>query len=932
MRRVAALLLLIPGALGAQQNSRERAITDSALAAALQGTLAEFRLRWERAPATVDRRLVALALGSAARLEYRFADAARLLRTAEGDTTKPDALTAHAALGLAWVEAQQFNAPRAISLLLRARAFAARSGAIDVTAEAMLRLVPLRQRTNGVAAALATADSAERLFRSTDKDWQLELTCRRAQATVRAGDPAGLRAALIGAAHAESTKSPRVGGHCWLAVAQSHSGNQRLRDAAYAFGRAADQFDAGHDQSGLSAALQWKGFTRRQLGDFDSAQVDFERAIRAGTISGNRSPVGWAWLGLSQLSMAAAEPVRAADEVQRGRRVLAEIGDRWGLASATVLGATAAHQLGDLRRAREKLLEAIAQEDALGNTTDVLIDGAPLIDIERDMYGESAALARIAWLDTIARRAQSASWENERQYHLALLALRRGDAQAALERLRRFQAGDDATSNAIVRFEHSARIAEAYTLTGDALRGARLLDSAITALASWRARISDRALRLASLSRRSLDPDPDLGIATIIARAAAAGHDTLALRLAGARSARTFRTPVTRVAVRAARPHELVLQFVTGRRGEPTTLFMQRGSILRSAILPPIDSLIPDIAALRSLVAGDAAAPDLSRSLGAQLLGPALALADASTRYLVIRTDGLLHGVPWAMLTLPNGQQVIDRFTVSSESPAVASPALAGPPIRREIVALGLAQGAAQWDGAPLAPLPRAEAEAQFVASMSRDGLAIIGAAATERAVRRLAAAPPSILHVAMHAIVDDRSASRAAVVLRAADGDDGLLTADELVRLRLPSELVVLSGCSTASGRVLAAEGVQGLLRPLFDAGVQAVVATQWPTGDAGAARMMEWFYAELASGQTTSDALREAQLRARRAGIPIRDWAGWSYVGDPLATVSATFVTPRSATRAPVALSVLAGVLAVLATFGWVYRTSIRRVSLRT
>ncbi|MCC7054270.1 MAG: CHAT domain-containing protein [Gemmatimonadaceae bacterium] len=933
MRPWLALVLLIHGPLVAQRPGRARDVVDEARAAAARGTLQAFRDRWERAPASVDRRLAALALGSAARLAYRFPEAARLFRAAEGDTTVPDEVTARAALGLASVEAQQFNVREASRLLLRARALAVRSGSTDVIAEGLLQLVSIRQRTDGVASALATADSAARLFGPADASWKLELACRRAQVRVRTGDTVALRDALTHAASAAALGDARVEGQCWLAAAQAHFGHDKYRDAAIAFGAAADRFEAGRDQASLSAALQWRGYTNRLLGEFDAAKADFSRAIEAGTVSGNRSPVAWAWLGLSALSLAAAEPVRAADEAHRGRLALAAIDDRWGLAEASDLAGAAAHQLGDLKRARARFLEAIAQSESLGAVTNLVNHGAPLIDIERELSGETAALARLAWMDSIARRARNPTWDNERHYHLGLLALRRGDGAGALGHFRRFRATlDERTLNAVRRFDFAVRHAEAQSLAGDVLQGARMLDSAIARFGAWRASISDRALRIASWDERSIDSDPDLGIATIIARTAHAGHDTLALRLANARRSRDLRSAVVAGADRAPAAGELWLQFVTGRRGEPTTLFIRRGTSLRSAALPPVDSLLRSIAALRSLLAGNAAATDLARVLGTSLLGSAIPAADSSTRHLVIVPDGMLHGVPWAALVLPDGRRVIERFAVTTRPVAPAPPRERTGARGSPIVALGLSAGAARWEGATLAPLPRAEREAHGVATAATNGRAIVGAAATERAVRSLAASPPSILHFAMHAIVDDRAASRAAIVLAPADGDDGLLTAHELASMRLPAELVVLSGCSTASGRVLAAEGVQGLVRPLFDAGVQGVVATQWPTSDASAAQMMAWFYAELARGLSTADALRAAQLRGHRAGLPPGEWAGWSYVGDPSTRVSATLMAPRSTSDLPPLIAGFSGLLAVGALVAWFYRTPSRRVRLRT
>ena len=933
MRRWLALFVLFTDPLVAQRAGQARTVVDEARTAAARGTLQAFRDRWERTPTSVDRRLASLALGSAARLDYRFPEAARLFRAAEGDTASPDEITARAALGLASVEAQQFNVRDANRLLLRARALAARSGTTDVIAEALLQQISIRQRADGVSAALATADSAARLFGPADAGWKLEAACRKAQVRVRAGDTLAIRDARSSAASAAALGDSRVEGQCWMAVAQGHFDHDEYRDAAIAFGTAADRFEAGRDQSSLSAALQWRGYTNRLLGEFDAGKADFSRAIIAGNISGNRSPVAWAWLGLSALSLASAEPVRAAEEAQQGRRALAAIDDRWGLAEASDLAGAAAHQLGDLPRARARFLEAVAQSESLGAVTNVINHGAPLIDIERELSGERAALARLAWMDTIAQRARSATWSNEREYHLGLLALRRGDGRGALGHLRRFQATlDERTLNPIRRFDFTVRSAEAQSLAGDVLLGARMLDSAIARFGAWRASISDRALRMASWDERSIDADPDLGVATIIARTAQAGHDTLALRLANARRSRDLRSALVAAADRTPASGELWLQFVTGRRGEPTTLFIRRGNTLRSAQLPPVDSLLRSIAALRSLLSGNAPAADLARFLGTTLLGNAIPLADSSTRHLVIVPDGVLHGVPWAALVLPDGRRVIERFAVTTRPVAPSTTPERTGARRGAIVALGLSTGAARWEGEALAPLPRAEREAESVAVAATYGRAIVGTAATERAIRGLSASPPSILHFAMHAIVDERAASRAAIVLAPADGDDGLLTAQELASMRLPAELVVLSGCSTASGRVLAAEGVQGLVRPLFDAGVQGVVATQWATTDASAAQMMSWFYAELARGLSTADALRAAQLRGHRSGMPPGDWAGWSYVGDPSARVSATFLAPDRVSPPSPLVAGVSGLLAVGILLVWFYRSSSRRVALRT
>ncbi|MBC7844835.1 MAG: CHAT domain-containing protein, partial [Gemmatimonadaceae bacterium] len=384
----------------------------------------------------------------------------------------------------------------------------------------------------------------------------------------------------------------------------------------------------------------------------------------------------------------------------------------------------------------------------------------------------------------------------------------------------------------------------------------------------------------------------------------------------------------TGAAPRTPAPHEVLIEFVTGQRGEPTTLFVRRGGTVTSAALPPIDSLARRIAALQSLLAGDAEAELLARDLGTVLLAPALSRIDRGITTLIIVPDGALHSVPWSALILPDGQRVLDRFTVAL-LPSARLPHAAGDARSRSVVAIAAGDGSETWEGQRLAALPRAEAEAHFVADLSSHGRVYIGRAATERAVRQMSETPPSILHFAAHAIVDDRSSARAAIVLHTGDGDDGLLEAHEIAGIRLPLDLVVLAGCSTASGRVFAAEGVQGLVRPLLDAGVRGVVASQWPVRDESAFRIMQWFYRELAAGNTSADALRTALRQARAAGIPAGDWASWSYVGEPAAHASARFTSPSpSKSRWP--LAVTAACVLVALSVG--YRSTTRRVALRS
>jgi CHAT domain-containing protein len=91
---------------------------------------------------------------------------------------------------------------------------------------------------------------------------------------------------------------------------------------------------------------------------------------------------------------------------------------------------------------------------------------------------------------------------------------------------------------------------------------------------------------------------------------------------------------------------------------------------------------------------------------------------------------------------------------------------------------------------------------------------------------------------------------------------EDGILTAYEVSAMDLTgTEMVVLSACETALGRVEEGEGVYGLRRAFQVAGARTVISALWPVSDQATAEFMAELYAN--SEESIPERIRRLQLR---------------------------------------------------------------------
>jgi tetratricopeptide (TPR) repeat protein len=123
-------------------------------------------------------------------------------------------------------------------------------------------------------------------------------------------------------------------------------------------------------------------------------------------------------------------------------------------------------------------------------------------------------------------------------------------------------------------------------------------------------------------------------------------------------------------------------------------------------------------------------------------------------------------------------------------------------------------------------------------------------------------------LHFATHGLLNSERPELSGLVLSLVNKDgalqDGVLRTMDIYNLKLPVELVVLSACRTARGKVSGGEGLMGLTRGFFYAGARRVVASLWSVNDAATTELMRRFYGEMLGGNhlAPAAALRAAQV----------------------------------------------------------------------
>jgi CHAT domain-containing protein len=282
---------------------------------------------------------------------------------------------------------------------------------------------------------------------------------------------------------------------------------------------------------------------------------------------------------------------------------------------------------------------------------------------------------------------------------------------------------------------------------------------------------------------------------------------------------------------------------------------------------------------------------------------------------LVIVPDGVLNDVPFDALQRPDGQYVIQFHVISyapsatvlcflrnrhrehkpqmaflgiGDVPYTMEPQSAQPGVKHTLMTF-VARGMYDISGDEMYALPETRDELMLASQALHDPkqtVLLLGPKATEAQFRSEPLSDFKIIHFAVHGISIPNFPERDALVLGRDphSQDDGLLQVRQIAQMRLDADLVTLSACNTATGKLEGEEGTIGLVQAFLFAGARTVAASLWPVDDASTEFLMKQFYTHLAQHEDEAAAMRQAKLDylKQKGGKPPIYWAPFVVVGD--------------------------------------------------
>lgn len=266
-----------------------------------------------------------------------------------------------------------------------------------------------------------------------------------------------------------------------------------------------------------------------------------------------------------------------------------------------------------------------------------------------------------------------------------------------------------------------------------------------------------------------------------------------------------------------------------------------------------------------------------SRALYRQIFAPAAPAI--KTKKLIIVPHGSLHYLPFAALSGGGNDYLIDRFSIRM-LPSASVLAFLGERARHE-------GGAALIFGNPKLDDPKydlkfAQDEALAIGRIIPKSNVLLRGDASKSNLQSLGSGYP-IIHLAVHGLFDRERPLDSALLLAADGNNDGRLRAGDLYNLSLNADLVTLSACETALGKVATGDDVVGFTRGFLYAGARSLISSLWQVDDEATSNLMIDFYTNLSKADK-DEALRLAQLNTKKRYPHPYYWAAFLLTGSAL------------------------------------------------
>lgn len=335
-------------------------------------------------------------------------------------------------------------------------------------------------------------------------------------------------------------------------------------------------------------------------------------------------------------------------------------------------------------------------------------------------------------------------------------------------------------------------------------------------------------------------------------------------------------------------PTEAILSYFIG-----SNTWFVLGITNKQAVIHKIDSTAIqelDIIAFRSMVSNPAGSWDnqVSFRLYGELVAGTLARLEPSIKKLIVVPVGALSHIPFGAMTTATRMRKDGKLPFLIHDYSITYT----PSITLMSLTSGDSFPGPRYRG--FAPVDYQGELTSLVGSYNEvvranelfGGETFLHQEATENNFKKSGSA--RILHLAMHAQIDDREPMRSKLIFsNELDSiEDGNLYASEIYNLNLYSNLTVLSSCNTGYGKLIKGEGVMNLSRAFQYAGSPAIVMSLWQATDASTSAIMHKFFKNLKSGISKDESLRLAKIDYLSNADPLKShpahWAAFVLLGD--------------------------------------------------